>query len=258
MKPIWVRLGLALTWFWLQPAYSQAADRVVSLNLCTDQWLVLLAPEKDVGLSPLARDPSLSFVAATAARLPVVRASAEAVLDLHPDLVLGARFGAQTTLGLLERAGLRVERLDMPTDFPGIRSALRATATLLGVPARAAALIAAMDAALPQPQAAEGRPIRALVWEPRGWTAGPGTMMDAVVRAAGMVDAGSGGPVDLEALLRHPPDVLVLPEAAAGASLATEMPRHPAVRGIPVRSIPTALTICPGPYTADAVARLQR
>jgi len=258
MKPIWVRLGLALTWFWLQPAYSQAADRVVSLNLCTDQWLVLLAPEKDVGLSPLARDPSLSFVAATAARLPVVRASAEAVLDLHPDLVLGARFGAQTTLGLLERAGLRVERLDMPTDFPGIRSALRATATLLGVPARAAALIAAMDAALPQPQAAEGRPIRALVWEPRGWTAGPGTMMDAVVRAAGMVDAGSGGRVDLEALLRHPPDVLVLPEAAAGASLATEMPRHPAVRGIPVRSIPTALTICPGPYTADAVARLQR
>ena len=122
----------------------------------------------------------------------------------------------------------------------------------------AAALIAAMDAALPQPQAAEGRPIRALVWEPRGWTAGPGTMMDAVVRAAGMVDAGSGGRVDLEALLRHPPDVLVLPEAAAGASLATEMPRHPAVRGIPVRSIPTALTICPGPYTADAVARLQR
>ena len=82
--------------------------------------------------------------------------------------------------------------------------------------------------------------------------------MDAVVRAAGMVDAGSGGRVGLEALLRHPPDLLVLPESDAGASLATEMLRHPAVHGIPVRSIRTVLTICPGPFTAEAVARLER
>ena len=124
---------------------------MVSLNLCTDQWLVLLAPEQVVGLSPLARDPALSFVAARAAYLPVVRASAEAVMALHPDLVLGARFGARTTLELLERAGYRVERLDLPDDFPGIRAAIRATAALLGVPDRAAPLIAAMDATLPPP-----------------------------------------------------------------------------------------------------------
>jgi iron complex transport system substrate-binding protein len=253
-----VRAGLALCWLLLLPVRSQAAERVVSLNLCTDQWLVLLAPEQVVGLSPLARDPALSVGAGVATRLPMVRASAEAVMDRHPDLVLGARFGAQTTLALLERAGLRVERLDIPTDFPGIRVALRAVATLLGVPERAGPLLAAMDAALPPPRSSTGQPIQALVWEPRGWTSGPGTMMDGVVRAAGMVDAGSGRRVGLEALLRHPPDQLVLPEAAAGASLATEMLRHPAVRGIPVRSIPTPLTICPGPFTAEAVVRLER
>jgi hypothetical protein len=60
----------------------------------------------------------------------------------------------------------------------------------------------------------------------------------------------------LEALLRDPPDLLVLPEAAAGASLATEMLRHPAVRNIPARTIPTVLTICPAPFTAQAVGRL--
>lgn len=256
--PAWCRLGLLFGSLCLLPLHSQAADRVVSLNLCTDQWLVLLAPEKVVALSPLARDPTLSFVARAATRLPAVRASAEAVLDLHPDLVLGARFGAQTTLGLLEQAGVRVEKLDMPNDFPGIKTALRATAALLGVPARAAGLIATMDAALPLPRSAEGRPIRALVWEPRGWTSGPGGLMDAVVRAAGMVDAGSGGRVGLEALLRHPPDLLVLPEAAAGVSLATDMLQHPAVPGIPVRTLPTALTICPGPFTAEAVVRLER
>jgi iron complex transport system substrate-binding protein len=245
-------LSLLIT---MRPA--QAVERVVSLNLCTDQWLVLLAPEKVAGLSALARDPALSFVAAEAEQLPRVRASAEAVMELHPDLVLGARFGARTTLALLERAGLRVERLDLPTDFPGIRAAIQTAANLLEVPERAPPLIAAMDSALP-PTPRVGPLVQALVWEPRGWTEGPGGLMDAVLRAAGWVNAGSGARVGLEALLRHPPMVLILPGGAAGASLATEMLRHPAVRGIPVRAIPTPLTICPGPFSAEAVARLRQ
>jgi iron complex transport system substrate-binding protein len=151
---------------------------------------------------------------------------------------------------------LLVERLDIPTDFPGIAAVLRTTAALLGVPDRAAPLIAAMNAALPPPRSPV-RPIRALVWEPRGWTAGPGTMMDAVLHAAGLVDMGTGRRVGLEALLRHKPDLLVLPEEAAGPSLATEFLEHPAVQGIPVRRIPGVLTICPGPFTAEAVARLE-
>ena len=227
----------------------------MSLNLCTDQWLVLLAPEKVAALSSLARDPALSFVAGKAAALPVVRASAEAVLALRPDLVLGGRFGARTTLALLERAGARVARIDTPVDFPGIRAGLRAMAALLDVPERAEPLIAAMDAALPPPAAPP--PLEALVWEPRGWTAGRNGLMDAVLRAAGLTNAGSGGRVGLEALLRHPPALLVLPESTAGASLATALLAHPALRTIPVRTIPTSLRICPGPFTVEAVTRLR-
>ncbi len=239
-----------------QPGTVEAAERVVSLNLCTDQWLVLLAPEKIAGLSPLARDPALSYVAERAAGLPMIRSSAEAVMAVHPDLVLGARYGARTTLALLERAGLRVERLEMPTDFPGIRAAIRETATLLEVPERAEPLIAGMDAALPRARA--GPHVPALVWEPRGLTSGPGGLMDAVLREAGLVNAGAGTRVGLEALLRHPPALLVMPEDEAGPSLATAMLAHPAVREIPVRTIPTRLTICAGPFTAEAVNRLVR
>src|SRR5262245_53933248 len=88
-------------------ARGAAPERVVSLNLCTDQMLVLLAPEKVAALTPLARDAALSFVAPQAARLPVVRASAEAVLRLHPDLVLGAPYGAQAVLALVQREGVQ-------------------------------------------------------------------------------------------------------------------------------------------------------
>jgi iron complex transport system substrate-binding protein len=245
-------LGLALALAVSGPSPAAAVQRVVSLNLCTDQWLVLLAPEKIAALSTLARDPALSFVATRAAALPIVRASAEAVMALRPDLVLGARYGAGVTLALLERAGVRVARVDLPADFPGIRAALRSAAALLEIPDRAEPLIAAMDAALPPP----GPRLRALVWEPRGWTAGPGGLWDAVLRAAGLTNAGAGVRVGLEALLRHPPGLLVLPEDAAGPSLATELLTHPAIRDIPIQTVPTRLTICPGPFTAGAVRRL--
>lgn len=237
---------------------AHAVERVVSLNLCTDQLLVLLAPEKVAALSPLARDPALSFVARTAAALPIVRPSAEAVLRLHPDLVLGARWGAQQVLALLQAEHVPVQRIDLPDDFAGIEVETRALAATLEVPDRAAPLLRAMDATLAAVRPRAGAEPEAIGWSPRGYTSGPGTLMDAVIRAAGYRNGSSGGRLGLEMLLRHPPDLLILPDEAAYPSLATDLLDHPALRGIPRRSLPPALTICAGPFTAEAVSLLAR
>ncbi len=241
----------------LLPACPQAAERVVSLNLCTDQMLVLLAPEKVAALTPLARDPALSFVAPQAAHLPIVRASAEAVLRLHPDLIVAAPYGAQTTVALLAQEHVPLLRVALPQDFAGIRQITRLLANALGVPQRGETLLAAMDAvlaALPH----TGPAMRALVWEPRGFTAGPGTLMDAVLHAAGFANASDGSVVTLEALLRRPPDLLVVPTDPAWPSLATTLLDHPALAGLPRRAIPPALTLCAGPFTAEVAAMLAR
>lgn len=234
-----------------------AADRVVSLNLCTDQLLVLLAPEKVAALSPLARDPALSFVAARAAHLPATRASAEAILRLHPDLVLAAPWGAQTTLAILEQEGIPVDRVDLPQDFAAIRAQTRALGARLGHPDRADRLIAAMDATLAA-VSHPAHPETALAVEPRGYTASPGTLMDAVLKAAGLTNVSSGRPVSLEALLRHPPDLLVVPAEPDYPSLATDMLDNPVLASLPRRAVPPALTICAGPFTAQAAALLAR
>jgi iron complex transport system substrate-binding protein len=243
--------------FVVAPCDAETADRVVSLNLCTDQMLVLLAPERIAALSPLARDPALSFVASRAEHLPIVRASAEAVLRLRPDLVLAAPYGAQTTLALLQQEHIRLLRIALPQDFAGIRQMTRLLASALGVPQRGEALLTEMDAeleALPHPN----HTVRALAWEPRGLTAGPGTLMDAVLHAAGMSDASDGRRVGLEALLRNPPDLLVVPAAPGYPSLATDLLDHPALAALPRRSIPPALTVCAGPFSAQAAALLAR
>ncbi|MBO0710579.1 MAG: ABC transporter substrate-binding protein [Acetobacteraceae bacterium] len=253
-----IRLVLAaIAVLGLAPPSASAARRVVSLNLCTDQYLVLLAPEQIAALSPLSRDPALSFVAAGASRFPQTRASAEAVLRLAPDLVLAAPFGAQSTLALLEAEGVTVERIGLAQDFAAIRRETRQLATRLGEQARGEALVSAMDARLASiPH--KTHPIRALIWEPRGYTAGAGSLGDAVLRAAGLENVGSGGRIGLETLLSVQPDVLVLPSPDRAPSLATELLDHPATQAIPRRFIPPSLTICAGPWTAEAAILLAR
>jgi iron complex transport system substrate-binding protein len=237
----------------LSPA--QAA-RVVSLNLCTDEFLLLLAPEQAAAVTPLARDPLLSVVAEAARHVPLVRADAEAVLDLHPDLVLAAPYGAQATLALLARRGLHIFRIDLPEDFPAIRTETRRIADALGVPARGEALLAEMDARLAAlPHRA---PTPALFLEPRGWTAGGHSLAAAVMQAAGLQDTGSGRRVDLETLAAQPPALLVTETPPDTPSLATDMLWHPGLRGIPRRTVPPTLLTCGGPWTAQAAEILAR
>lgn len=237
----------------LRPAL--AADRVVSLNLCTDQLLVMLAPEKIVALSPLSRDPALSFVAVRAASLPIVRASAEAVLRLHPDLVLAARYGAQATLAILQSEGVRIDRIGLPQTFAAIRAQTLRVAGVLGVPRRGQALVQAMDATLAAVRPASRR-VTAIAWQPRGFADGPGTLMGAVLRAAGLTNLADGHRIGIEALLRAHPDLLVVQQAPRYPSLATDPLSSPALAGIPRRAVPPALTICGGVFTAQAVAML--
>ena len=247
------RLALLVAFAFALCGRAEAA-RLVSLNLCTDDYLMLLAPESAVALSPLASDPSLSVVAAEARRLPWVRPDAEAVLALHPDLVLAGPYGAQTTLAALERRGLRIEQTGLPQNFREIRRETRHMAVALGVPARGDDLLRRMDAELAG--IPKVRPRRAVYLEARGYEAGVGSLEAAVLRAAGLVNVGEAGRPGLEAIVTDPPQVLVVPEVPEYPSLATELLRHPALRGIPRLTLPPALVACAGPWTAHAAALL--
>lgn len=234
------------------------AGGVVSLNLCTDQWLLLLAPQRIAALTPLSRDPRLSPYAAQAARFPVVRADAEAVLALHPDLILAAPYGAQTTLAVLRARGLRVVILPDPQDFPAIAGVMQKAGQLLAAPAQAAALIAALRDALPGHGAA-GAPVRrgrALIWQARGMTQGPGTLGDAVLRAAGFENIGQGGSMDSEAVIAAHPDLLVTDTSPAYPSRAEVPASLLAGTGLRVISLNPAWLACGGPYAARAAAVL--
>ncbi|HYD98921.1 MAG TPA: ABC transporter substrate-binding protein [Alphaproteobacteria bacterium] len=262
-RPIFA-LGLALG---LAAAASPAAagpQRVVSLNLCADQFAVLLLePERIAALSFLSRDPSLSYVAEAAEGFEVTSDEAEDVLRRRPDLVLAGPFAKPQTLRLLRARGIAVHAVGMPQDFDAIAAEIAGVAAALGEEARGAGLIAEMrrtlDAARPRD---DRRPV-ALTYQAGGFTAGGGTLSDAVLRAAGWRNfaAESGlsgyGYLGLETVLSGRPDLLIADAGPEGApSLAEALLAHPALRGLERMRLPGPLVACGGPFTAQAVALL--
>lgn len=249
--------------FALAPTLARAAApprRVVSLNPCLDAILVEVAdPGQIAALSHYARDPHSSTIAQIARRFPMTHESAEEVLLLRPDLVLASRHTAPATRAAMKRAGLKVELFSVPETVAESLAQVDRIAALVGRPDRGRALASRIDAAIARaaPPAGE-RPIPALIFQPRGFAAGGGTLADEMLRRTGYANRASRyglkkwGNVRLEQLILDPPTVLFAGEVAAGApTWAERVLTHPALHGVAHRmrraTFPERLLYCGGP-----------
>jgi len=250
---------------------TQAApkpSRIVSLNLCTDQLLMLLADrDRIASISYLSTNPDASAMADIAAGLPINYGRAEEILPLMPDLVLAGAFTTRPTVFLLRGLGYNVVELPVASNIEDVRKNIRAVAEALGEAARGAAAIDAFDGQLSKLKASAGRapPLAALYWA-NGYTSGAGTLANAVIKAAGFNsladNLGLSGTrkLPLEMLVMADPDLFVIGRVHDDPALAYENLRHPALRRVfgdrTVVRIPDRLWVCGTPFVAEAVARL--
>lgn len=245
---------------------AAAAPTVMSLDSCADQYVLALIPKDSiVGLSARADDRD-SYLRGLAVGVPVRRATTESVLALRPDIVVRYWGGDARLESALTRRGVRVVRIEEATDFKGVRANVRAVSAALGRPAEGAALVARMDARLDRARGAwKGAP--ALYFTPSGFTTGPGSLVDAMLRAAGMTNLATGStwkPIPLERLVMHPPQAFVLGffDTFAVAMQRWGPGRHSALKarlpGRTVASLPSAILGCPAWFAADGPELLAR
>jgi len=244
-------------------------QRVVSLNLCTDQLVLLLAkPENIAAVSYLSHDVANSYMAASARNQSTTHGRVEEILPLEPDLIFAGQFTSQASVGFLRRIGHRIVILDSPEDFPGIRAQVRQVAALLEEQKRGEFLLSEMDQRLERARrAVTGNQLTAAFYLPNGYTAGGKTPVDAVLEVVGLknkvAELGVTGTtvLSMERLIAANPDVLILSSFGdGGASIAEEMLKHPvfakAMKGKTLIRVPTRLWVCPGPMLAEAVELL--
>ena len=118
---------------------ASGALRVASLNLCTDEYLLLLArPGEIVSVSRLAQRPrGHRPYGAQARRYPANRGSLESVLGQRPTLILSMGGSGRATSTIARRLGIRTIDLAFPTDVAEVEAAMVRVATALGDPGRA-------------------------------------------------------------------------------------------------------------------------
>jgi iron complex transport system substrate-binding protein len=252
------------------PALAEA-PRIVSINMCTDQLLLAIAdPEQIIGLSPFAQDTERSWAAGRAMDHPVLSGTAEEVLYLKPDIVMGGRFTRRATRNLLRAKGFRVEEFDPVRNIDESREQIRRVGVLTGHEERAEAHIDALDAAIGSVRAsASRRNLRVLPLQRRGWVSGGETLITELLGLTGLSNAASelglrsGGQVSLEAIVKLRPDALLISrDDTTAEDQGRAMLHHPAINAIfpPERRlvIPQSLTVCGGPMLAEALERLAR
>ncbi len=250
--------------------------RIVSLDYCTDADLLALADRAGIAaLSPDARAP-YAYARERARGLPRHDGSAEAILALRPDLVVGSGRGTVRLAALLDRFAIPHLDLGHAASLAAARErflrlgvrlgrAERAHRILAGLDRRLAALrlrVARLDAAGPRP--------RAVYLTPSGVTTGAGTYIDEVLRLAGIENALAAAGVrgwsslSVEGLVARPPDLFVRSffGSRPGWQESWRFSVHPVTAALvaarPAIDVPASHWGCAGVFVVDAVADLVR
>ena len=247
----------ALCAFALTGAASVPPKRIVSLNTCADQYVLALAdPAQIAALSPYGHDPELSAAIGKARAFRTLRRPAEEVLTLRPDLLVG--FPAGDSVVGAPPGQWRTLGLASADSYPMILAQIRQVAAAVGHPERGEALIARMNrdlSALPRPR----RGGVAAYYQRRGYMTGTGTLVDDLMKRAGLVNlAGKLGKpalsqLSLEEMIAARPNWLIVESGSEKVvDQGTEMLHHPILRAIPRIRVPQAWTVCGGPAYVEA------
>jgi len=237
-----------------------SALHVASLNLCSDEYLLLLAkPGEIASVSRLARDPAESPLWRRAQAFPANRGGIEEVLPTRPSLVMTMGGGGRSTSAIAGRLGMKVIDLPYPTSVDDVALAMRRVALALGDGHRADAWLSRLEALR---RSAPGRPRDAMFVSGGGNSLSPGSTGAQWMALAGLAQRRlPGGRADLETLLVRPPAVLVRSDYRRGQmSQGMRWFDHPIVRRLQTRTIATdgRAWTCAGPLMLDEVERLRR
>ena len=266
--------GLALFLISLTIAGAAASEtpprRVVSLNLCSDQLLLMLAdPDQIASISHLAVEEKSSFVAKQASAFPLNHARLEEIIDYQPDLILAVSYSNPRLLNTLRKLGYEIHQMALGSRPEQIAQEIRRLAERLGQIRRGDELIADMLKRLrSEPSTSSPARPAAVFYQPRGYTSGSDTLQNEALKLAGWrnpaAEAGITGyaPVSLEQVILWQPDVLFTSSyGEPGESLAERQLTHPALKRLmgnrPLLEIPYKYWICPGPMLAEAVHLLR-
>ncbi|WP_284361688.1 ABC transporter substrate-binding protein [Candidatus Phycosocius spiralis] len=240
-------------------------QRIVSLDYCADQFVLKLAKRSNIlALSPDATR-AFSYMRNQAIGLPKVRARAEDVLGLRPDLIVRSYGGGHQAQAFFEQVGVKVHQIDYASDIVGITTTIKEVAQALGEEEAGDALTATFKARLAALKPAPS--VSALYITPGGITTGPGSMIDKLITQAGLTNFQTEKgwhPLPLERLVTQSPQLALTAQFGAQSSYQDywSSARHPIMRDmmtrVPVVRLDGSTLSCGGWFVLDAMETMAK
>lgn len=238
-----------------------APQRVASLNLCTDELLLMLGrPEQIVSVTHLSQKPAETPLWRQARSHRQNDGSLVSVAQLRPDLVLTMGGGVRDRARIARRLGLRMLDLPYPQGLADVERSIATVAAALGNPAAGWAVLKRMAFLR---KSAPARPLETI------WLGGGGRTVQAQglsadwMRLAGLRQRSlAGDRVSLEELLVRPPPILLRSDYRSGEySGEQRWLTHPLARQVKrsrtIHSDGRRWT-CMGPLMIDETLRLRK
>ncbi len=202
--------------------------------------------------------------------------NSEAILALHPDLVLAGEINPPELVTSMEQLGLTVYYLKNPTTLEDLYANVETVGSLTGHVSQAAALtnslkarVAAVDAKITSPDSRLSVYYELDATDPtKPYTAGPGTFVDLLIARAGGSNIGGSmtspwAQISLEQVVAANPAIIILGDSAYGVT-ANSVKQRPGWGGIAavqndrIYPFDDNLVSRPGPRLVDGLEALAK
>ncbi len=269
MTGIQLKLVAAFYLLAMLPLNLQAGpQRIVSIGLCTDQLLLMIADRAQIAsLTTSSTDQQMSYMADAVGDIPLNNTSVEEIIPYKPDLIVGSHYAARDTTRFLRQLGYEVKLVTLPKTVDEIYELLTRFGEWTGNQGKAAALITGMKQEIATIQAQYAhRPERStIIYSPNGYTIGAETLENDVLKLAGFrnlsAEMGIVGfkTISLEQVIVAKPDFLQIDNHVFNRdSLANRYLGHPVLNKVADEQehlfIPSRVRACAGPMVTEAIA----
>lgn len=262
------RLLISMLAALLVSVHVNAAERVVSMNLCVDKLLLRLLPlDQIAGLSYLSQNPDYSGYHEAIPKHKTHRGQVEELVQLQPDVIIAGEFGATEAVATLRHLGLTVETVSLPRTLQQSQEFILTIGRLIGAEAKARAYWQQQEIQIQEAQQRVRKQgaTRTLLYSPNGMAIGKGTLEDTILTHIGLTNAAEEMGIEgwrivsLEDLLVLQADRILLTGTSRHFSLAQEILSHPVLRErVSAEVMPEGLSVCPAIHAGELALAMTR
>ncbi len=239
---------------------TQAAQKIISLNLCTDILLIQLAAKsQQLSLTHLVKDMSSHLSIPKTAQFN--RGLVEEVILFQPDISIVHTFTNHTTVQRLQKLKIPMLKLKAAQKIEDIYYNLNQVGQAIGRETEARQVIQNMQTQLQTMPQLQQQSV--LIFYPNGFTVGQQTLVHQIVARLNLhnvvQDIQFWGKISLEQILYyHPKFIILSTENTDKPALATRLLRHKILQNINQIEVNNHFWQCGSPLILQAMQHISQ